>query len=124
MLSWDMMPDKDYKSRIEAMTPEFLYESILTSKRVCLVCAQEIATSALLSGSKVVVPLCKNCSFGWNFYSYNLFKSIKFKTLIWKLVKFKMFHWQPSIITILRDCREFARWSVKMKKLKRMIKNA
>jgi hypothetical protein len=66
---------KDFAQRVEAMTPEPLYESfLLPAAKLCLVCACRRANSALYSGTRLVVPLCKECAAGWNVHGYDLLK--------------------------------------------------
>jgi hypothetical protein len=109
---------KDFGQRMDAMTPEPLYESfLLPSPKVCLVCAGRGANSALYSGTRLIVPLCKECAVDWNIHGYDLLKTVRPKKLMLRLAKYKLFHLfaAPSIIEIAKDVVEMARWSKKMK---------
>ena len=109
---------KDFAQRMEAITPEPLYESfLLPSPKVCLVCASERAHSALYSGTRLVVPLCKECAADWNFYGYDVLKRVRSKQLVWRLARYKLLHpfSRPGPIEISRDVKEMARWAKKMK---------
>ena len=110
--------------QIENMIPEPLYESIyLPTTKVCLICGIHPAKSVLYSSTfgKPIIPICKDCSFGWNFYGYYILKKIKPKRLFWHLVKYKLFHLfrKPSFIDIYRDVNTMLEWSLKMKRLLR-----
>ena len=109
---------KDFAQRMEAMTPEPLYESfLLPSPKVCLVCGRQPANSALYSGTRLVVPLCKQCAADWNVYGYDILKKVKPKQLVVQLTKYKAMHlWRrPGLIEIVRDVAAMVRWSKKMK---------
>jgi hypothetical protein len=109
---------KDFAQRMEAMTPEPLYESfLLPVPKVCLVCAGRRANSALYSGTRLIVPLCKECAVDWNIHGVDLLKRVRPKQLMLRLAKYKVFHLfgAPGMIEIARDVAEMARWSKKMK---------
>ena len=108
----------DFAQRMEEMTPEPLYESFfLPSPKVCLVCGRRPANSALYSGVRLVVPLCKECAADWNVHGYDILKKVKPKQLVVQLTKYKAMHlWRrPGLIEILKDVTAMARWSKKMK---------
>jgi hypothetical protein len=76
---------KDFAQRMEAMTPEPLYESfLLPSPKVCLVCASRPANSALYSGTRLVVPLCTDCAADWNAHGYDILKRVRPKQLVFR----------------------------------------
>jgi hypothetical protein len=109
---------KDFAQRMEAITPEPLYESfLLPTPKVCLVCACQPANSALYSGTRLVVPLCKQCAAAWNVHGYDILKRMKPKQLVVQLTKYKAVHLfsRPGLIEILRDVAALAKWSKKMK---------
>jgi hypothetical protein len=109
---------KDLAQRMEAITPEPLYESfLLPSPKVCLVCASKPAHCALYSGTRLIVPLCEDCAADWNFYGYDVLKRIRPKQLALRLAKYKLLHpfTRPGVMEISRDVKEMARWAKKMK---------
>lgn len=118
---------RDFAERVDAITPEPLYESPhLPSPKVCLVCAGAPASSALYSATKLIVPLCKDCSADWNFHGYDLLKRTKPQQLLLRLAKYKLFHplTPPGVIEISRDVAELARWGKKMKAILASLKSA
>lgn len=98
--------------------PEPLFEvAYCCGNKVCLVCGSKKATSALRTTTKEIFPLCKDCSFGWNFYSYHILTKIKPKNLILNLIKFKILHpFYGNIIEIYRNLQVIQIWAKKMKK--------
>jgi hypothetical protein len=109
---------KDFIQRVEAMTPEPLYESsLLPTPKACLVCGRRRAQSALYAGTRLVVPLCKDCAADWNAYGYDILKKVRPKQLVWRLAKYKAFHpfSRPGLAEIYRDVAAMAQWSKKMK---------
>jgi hypothetical protein len=109
---------KDFAQRMEAMMPEPLYESfLLPSPKVCLVCACRPASSALYAGTRLVVPLCKECAADWNGHGYDILKRVRPKQLVACLTKYKALHLfrRPGMIEIVQDVAAMAKWSAKMK---------
>jgi len=109
---------KDFRQRVEAMTPEPLYESfLLPTPKVCLICACRPAISALYSGTRLIVPLCKECAADWNAYGYDILKRVRPKQLVLRLAKYKAIHplGRPGLIEICTDVAAMAKWSKKMK---------
>lgn len=113
---------KGHKERAEARIPEPLFESPLVGSRLCLRCGKAHAKSLLYSSvnGMPVLPLCRDCVSDWNFYGYCILKSIHPKSLIFNLVKFKIFHPlnSPSAFSLYNDIKNLLRWSNKMRKLK------
>jgi hypothetical protein len=114
---------KDYSTRIDDSTPEPLFESFhIPTPKVCLRCGQRRATSLLFStlDMRPVLPLCSNCAADWNIDGYRILKGVSAKTLLWRLLSFKLKHpfSAPSALDIKRDLQGFQRWASKMKKLK------
>ncbi len=111
---------KDFAQRMEALTPEPLYESfLLPGPKLCLVCACRRATSALYSGARLVVPLCNECAADWNVHGYDLLKRVRPKQLLLRLAKYKVLHLfsPPGMIEISKDAAAMAKWSKKMKSI-------
>jgi hypothetical protein len=109
---------KDFLERMEALTPEPLYESVLLpTPKVCLVCACRPAHSALYAGTRLIVPLCKDCAADWNAYGYDTLKRVRPKELVWRLAKYKALHpfRRPGLAEIYKDVAAMAQWSKKMK---------
>jgi hypothetical protein len=109
---------RDFAQRMDAITPEPLYEStLLPSPKVCLVCASERAESGLYSGTRLIVPLCTGCSADWNFHRYDLLKRVRPKELLARLAKYKLLHLfsRPGPIELYKDVSELGRWAKKMK---------
>ncbi len=109
---------RDFLERVEAMTPEPLYESfLLSSPKVCLVCACRPAYSALYSGTRLIVPLCVECAADWNAYGYDILKRVRPKQLVLRLAKYKALHLfgRPGLMEIYKDVAVMAQWSKKMK---------
>lgn len=109
---------KDFAQRMEAMVPEPLYESFLLPRpKVCLVCARRPASSGLYTGTRLVVPLCKQCAADWNVHGYDILKRVRPKQLVVRLAKYKALHLfrRPGMIELIKDVKAMARWSVKMK---------
>ena|ERR1700722_11309224 len=109
---------KDFAQRMEALTPEPLYESsLLPTPKVCLVCACRPASSALYTGTRLVVPLCKECAADWNAHGYDILKRVRPKQLVLRLARYKALHLfrRPGMIEILRDVAALAQWSKKMR---------
>jgi hypothetical protein len=114
---------KDFAERMEALTPEPLFESFhLPGEKVCLRCGKNEATSMLYSAMSMhpVLPLCANCAADWNIHGYRIMKGLSAKTLLWRLTKFKLTHpfSRPSILEIKSDLKGLLRWASKMKRLK------
>lgn len=100
--------------------PEPLYETYCFmggKKRVCLVCGRGKAVSILRTTTTEIFPLCSGCSFGWNFYGYEIFKKVKPKQLLWNIVKFKFRHpFYDGYISIYKNLKLIEAWAAKMKK--------
>ena len=114
----------DFTKRMDAMTPEPLFESFaVPDPKVCLRCGQERATSLLYSpiGMQPVLPLCARCAVDWNASSYSILKGIHPKTLLWRLFTFKVKHpfSRPSAVELYRDVQNMLRWVRKMKRLRK-----
>jgi hypothetical protein len=114
---------KDFGERMDALTPEPLFESfLLPGDKVCLRCGQNRAASMLYSAMSMrpVLPLCASCASDWNLYGYRLLKGLSPNALLWRLTKFKLTHpfSRPSILEIKNDLAELQRWANKMKRLK------
>src|SRR4051794_17629952 len=96
---------KDFAERMDALTPEPLFESfLLPGDKVCLRCGQEKAASMLYSALSMqpVLPLCTNCAADWNVYGYRIMKGLSAKTLLWRLTLYKLKHplSRPSLVDI------------------------
>jgi hypothetical protein len=114
---------RDYAERLDALTPEPLFESFhLPGDKVCLRCGQDRAVSMLYSALSMrpVLPLCRRCAADWNIHGYRIMKGLSVKTLLWRLTKFKLTHpfSRPSILEIKNDLEDLQRWANKMKRLK------
>lgn len=98
--------------------PDPLWEASLTSKRLCLVCARHEAKTVLRGIQEEIIPLCQECSFGWNFYRYQILKRINPLQLITRIIYYKLFRpfSKPSYYTIYQDIRKFQSWVRKMKR--------
>lgn len=102
--------------------PQLLYESVyLTERKLCLVCGSKEAKSVLRTSSNEVCPLCEDCSFRWNFYRYSILKKIKIGQLLKRVLWYKLFHWNPSILTIWRDLTRFKDWSEHIKQFRHLM---
>jgi hypothetical protein len=114
---------QDYAERMDALTPEPLFESfLLPSDKVCLRCGQVHATSVLYAAMPMrpVLPLCPACAADWNVHGYRMLKSLNPKKLLWRLTLFKLTHpfGQPSIQEIIADLKSFFHWAKKMQRLR------
>ena len=114
---------RDYECRLDDSTPEPLFESVhLPTPKVCLRCGRERATSLLYSplGMQPVLPLCPSCAADWNFAGYRILRGVKPRTLLWNVLKFKLWHplSRPSVLEIRTDLRNLNRWVRKMQRLK------
>ena len=100
--------------------PEPLWETphfMGSSKKVCLVCGSAKAKSVLRTTNTEIFPICIGCSFGWNFYGYEILKKVKPKKLLWNLIKFKLCHpFYDGYISIYRNLKVIEAWSTKMKR--------
>jgi hypothetical protein len=97
--------------------PEPLYETYICKKKVCLVCGSAKAKSVLRTTTTEIFPICSGCSFGWNFYGYEILKKVKPKQLIWNLVKFKLMHpFYGGLISIYKNLKTIEAWASKMKR--------
>jgi hypothetical protein len=98
--------------------PEPLWEACFFGNKPCLVCGRNKATSVLRTTSVEIAPICKDCSFNWNFYGYDALKKVKPKQLIFNLLKFKLIHpFCGSIFTIYKDLKRMQAWAAKMKRI-------
>lgn len=114
---------RGYPERLDAMTPEPLFESIhMPQPHICLCCGHKWATTVLITpiGMRAVVPICESCSIRWNFYGYYALKKIRPKKVLWQLLKFKARNlWRhPSFVDIYNDVKSMIRWSRKMSRMK------
>jgi hypothetical protein len=110
----------------EDMTLDPLYETYYFPKpKICLVCGRDKAVSGLHSicRNRIIVPLCSNCSFNYNFHGISILNKIKPKELIYNLIKYKFFHWfsSPSLLEIYADLQEFKAWEIKMKRIMKSL---
>ncbi len=117
---------KDALNTAENLSPEPLFESapLPPSERVCLVCGNNPAWSALLSpGSQApVVPLCKTCSVDWNFYGYGILKKIRPLPLLWNVTKWYLARpLQRGLVW--GDLKQLLQWQRKMGNLKKTMKS-
>lgn len=100
--------------------PEIVYETycISSKKKPCFVCGSKKAISVLRSVEREIIPLCKDCSFKWNFYSIEVLKAIRPKQLVWNLLKFKLLHWfgVQSLYRTYKDLKVFQEWEKKNRK--------
>ena len=97
--------------------PEPLFESHCYGNKICLVCGGGKATSALRTTIQEIFPICKDCSFNWNFYGYYILTKIKPKTLILNLIKFKIIHpLYSNIFEIYKNLQVIQTWVKKMRK--------
>jgi transposase-like protein len=106
------------KTPFDDLFPETLFEAnLLEGTKVCLACGSRKAVSVLRTIDREVIPICKHCSFNWNFYGYEILKKIKPKKLIWNLIKFKLRH--PFIggwYSIYTQLKVMEVWSARMKR--------
>lgn len=117
-----------YGERMERITPEPLFEChYMTKRHVCLRCGKKQAVSILYTpiDTRSVLPLCKDCVSDWRLYGYYAIKSIKTKSLIWNLIKFKLWHLfsNPSVFDIYTDIQNMLRWIRKMRQLRSLVRN-
>jgi len=98
--------------------PDILFESHLSTSRLCLVCAKHRASTVLRTVEREIVPVCRDCGADWNFYGYYILKRIKLWTLVRRITYFKAWNCfrRPFIWTIWSDVNELKKWSFKMKK--------
>src|SRR5713226_8702590 len=105
---------RDYADRLDELTPEPLFESPhLPAPKVCLRCGRERAVSLLYSpfGMKPVLPLCPSCAAQWNVGGYHILKDLRAKTLVWRLLLFKLRHpfARPSLRELIADVQNLLR---------------
>ncbi len=115
------------KTPFDDLFPEPLFESPYFAhgtRRICLVCGSAKAETTLRTVTTEIFPICGNCSFNWNFYSYDSLKKIKPKQLMWNLAKFKLLHpFYDNPITIYKSLKRIKRWSTKMAAYMKRRKN-
>lgn len=110
------------KTPFDDLFPDTLFEScVCYENKICLVCGSAKAISTLRTTTITIFPICRNCSFNWNVYGYEVFKKIKPKKLILNIIKFKLTHpFFDSIISIYKNFKVIKSWSTKIKKYLKM----
>jgi len=100
---------RDYRRRMDEMTPEPLFESFhLPRPKICLRCGRsEQLRCCTRPGHAAGLTLCARCAADWNLSSYAILKGVRANTLTWRLLQFKLKHpfSRPSVSEIYEDVK-------------------